>query len=69
MNWKTWLKGLAAAHAVVGGQVNKGTAVMAGFGAISTVLAYRMQSPVAQSVTAETLDSEAEKAMAVTGQK
>jgi hypothetical protein len=56
MNWKTWLKGLAAvaiggaatgaSHAVSNGQVNAGTAVTAGVGALATVLAYMIQSPL-----------------------
>ena len=58
MDWKTWLKSLAAvaiggaasgaAQAVQsGGTVNKSTAVTAGIGALSTVLAYLMRSPLA----------------------
>jgi hypothetical protein len=56
MNWKTWLKGLAAvaiggaatgaSQAVGNGQVNKNTAITAGVGALVTVLAYMMQSPL-----------------------
>jgi hypothetical protein len=56
MNWKAWLKGLAAvaiggaatgaAHAVGDGQVNGNTAITAGIGALATVLAYMMQSPL-----------------------
>jgi hypothetical protein len=59
MNWKAWLKGLAAvaiggaatgaSQAVGNGQVNKNTAITAGFGALVTVLAYMMQSPLIMS--------------------
>jgi hypothetical protein len=58
MNWKTWLKGLAAVavggavtgmtEAIAKAQVNKGTAVMAGVGALTTVVAYLLQSPLVQ---------------------
>ena len=65
MDWKTWLKSLAAvaiggaasgaAQAVqAGGTVNKGTAVTAGIGALSTVLAYLMRSPIAGVAPAPT---------------
>ncbi len=56
MNWKLWLKSLAAvaigggasgaATALQFGQVGTGTAVAAGVGALSTVLAYLMRSPL-----------------------
>ncbi len=59
MKWKAWLKSLAAvaiggaatgaAHAVGDGQVNVNTAVTAGVGALATVLAYIMQSPLITS--------------------
>jgi hypothetical protein len=58
MNWKSWLKGLTAvaiggavtgvADAAGKGQVNRGTAVMAGVGALTTVVAYLLQSPLFQ---------------------
>lgn len=61
MNWKTWLKGLAAVaiggaatgavHAVGNGQVNANTAMTAGVGALVTVLAYLIQSPLAGAET------------------
>lgn len=57
MNWKLWLKGLAAvaiggaatgATNVLGtGQLNKNVAVTAAIGALSTVLAYLVKSPLA----------------------
>lgn len=56
MNWSTWLKGLAAvaiggaatgaAQAVAGGAMNRTTALTAGIGALSTVLAYLYKSPL-----------------------
>jgi hypothetical protein len=56
MNWTTWLKGLAAvaiggaasgaASALSSGQLNKGAGVTAIIGAISTVLAYLIKSPL-----------------------
>ncbi len=56
MNWKSWLKGLAAvaiggaatgaASAVSSGQVNKTALVTAGMGALSTVIAYLLKSPL-----------------------
>jgi len=59
MSWKAWLKGLAAAaiggaatgaaHAVGNNQVNTNTAITAGVGALATVLAYLMQSPMVTS--------------------
>ena len=63
MNWKTYLKTLAAvaiggaasgaAHAIGNGQVNANTAVTAGIGALSTVLAYLMQSPLVTAAPAD----------------
>lgn len=58
MNWQLWLKGLAAAavggaatgatHAVsTSGGVNQGTAITAAAGALVTVLAYLLKSPLA----------------------
>jgi hypothetical protein len=59
MNWITWLKGLAAAviggatagaaDALGKGQLNRGTAVTAGIGAITTVVAYLLKSPVSRA--------------------
>jgi hypothetical protein len=56
MNWILWLKGLAAvaiggaatgAAAVLStGQLNKNAAITAGIGALSTVLAYLVKSPL-----------------------
>ena len=56
MNWLTWLKGLAAvtiggaasgaASALSSGQLNKSAAITAAIGAISTVLAYLIKSPL-----------------------
>jgi hypothetical protein len=57
MNWQLWLKGLAAAvvggaatgatHSVsTTGTVNQGTAITAAAGALVTVLAYLMKSPL-----------------------
>lgn len=59
MNWKTWLQGLAAAaiggaatgatQVVSGtGKVDKTTAIAAGSGALVTVMAYLLKSPIAQ---------------------
>jgi len=61
MNWQVWLKGLAAAvvggaatgatHAVsTTGTVNQGTAITAAAGALVTVLAYLMKSPLGGQV-------------------
>ena len=71
MNWKAWLKGLAAvaiggaatgaAHAVGNGQVNANTAVTAGIGALTTVLAYLMRSPLVMSAV-ETVQNGATQA-------
>lgn len=62
MKWKPWLKGLAAvaiggafsgaADAVGKGQLNKNTAVIAGVGALTTVVAYLLQSPLFQNAIA-----------------
>jgi hypothetical protein len=62
MKWKPWLKGLAAvavggaftgaADAVGKGQLNKNTAMIAGVGAITTVVAYLLQSPLFQNAAA-----------------
>ncbi len=59
MTWKMWLKGLAAvaiggaatgvANAIGYGQLNKNVAMTAGVGALSTVVAYLIKSPVATS--------------------
>jgi hypothetical protein len=56
MNWTTWLKGLAAAAiggaaagasaALGNGQLNVTTAVTAGIGALTTLLAYLLKSPL-----------------------
>jgi hypothetical protein len=56
MNWITWLKGLAAvalggaasgaASALSSGQLNKSAGITAAIGAISTVLAYLVKSPL-----------------------
>lgn len=57
MNWKLWLKGLAAAaiggaatgatHALAGsGTVNSATGLTAAAGALVTVLAYLAKSPM-----------------------
>ncbi|MGD0498857.1 MAG: hypothetical protein ABSC23_10530 [Bryobacteraceae bacterium] len=56
MDWTTWLKSLAAvaiggaatgaASAMGSGQINRNAAVTAGIGALATVLAYLMQSPL-----------------------
>ncbi len=58
MNWKVWLRGLAAAaiggaatgatHALSnnGGAVNSGTALTSAAGALVTVLAYLVKSPL-----------------------
>lgn len=57
MNWKVWLQGLAAAAiggAATGttqvmsttGSVNKGTAVVAGIGALIGALGYLVKSPL-----------------------
>jgi hypothetical protein len=56
MNWTTWLKGLAAvaiggaaagaANALGQGQLSRTTAVTAGIGALTTVIAYLLKSPV-----------------------
>jgi hypothetical protein len=61
MNWITWLKGLAAATiggaaagaaaALSNGQLNVTTAITAGVGAISTLLAYLLKSPVGGAAT------------------
>jgi len=59
MNWQVWLQGLAAAAiggAATGatqavsttGKVNVGTAIVAGAGALVTVLAYLAKSPLAR---------------------
>jgi hypothetical protein len=58
MNWKLWLKGLAAAaiggaatgatHALAGsGTVNSATGITAAAGALVTALAYLAKSPLA----------------------
>jgi len=58
MNWELWLKGLAAAaiggaatgatHALsANGAVDQSTAMTAAAGALATVLAYLMKSPLA----------------------
>lgn len=56
MNWTLWLKGLAAvaiggaasgaASALSAGQLNQNTAIIAAIGALSTVLAYLVKSPL-----------------------
>jgi hypothetical protein len=56
MNWTIWLKGLAAvaiggaaagaANALGQGQLNRTTAITAGIGALTTVIAYLLKSPV-----------------------
>jgi hypothetical protein len=56
MNWKLWLKGLAAVAvggaaagatgALGNGQLNRNTAITAGIGAITTVIAYLLKSPL-----------------------
>jgi hypothetical protein len=55
MNWTIWLKGLAAvaiggaaagaANALGQGQLNRTTAITAGIGALTTVIAYLLKSP------------------------
>ena len=59
MNWTLWLKGLAAvaiggaasgaASALGNGQLNQNTAITAAIGALSTVLAYLVKSPLAST--------------------
>jgi len=61
MNWTLWLKGLAAvaigvaatgATAVINtGQLNKNVGITAAIGALSTVLAYLVKSPIAPDST------------------
>jgi hypothetical protein len=56
MNWILWLKSLAAvaiggaatgaANALGTGQLNRNAAITAGIGALSTVLAYLVKSPL-----------------------
>jgi hypothetical protein len=63
MNWKLWIKGLAAvaiggaasgaAEALGKGQLNKVTAVTAGVGALTTMIAYLLKSPVSASPAVE----------------
>jgi hypothetical protein len=62
MNWITWLKGLAAvviggaaagaADALGKGQLNHATAITAGVGAITTMIAYLLKSPVGGAIAA-----------------
>jgi len=62
MNWTIWLKGLAAvaiggaaagaANALQYGQLNRTTAVTAGIGALTTVIAYLLKSPVGSTPAA-----------------
>jgi hypothetical protein len=61
MNWILWLKGLAAvaiggaatgaATALSTGQLDKNAAITAGIGALSTVLAYLVKSPLVPSAS------------------
>lgn len=56
MDWNTWLKSLAAAaiggaatgaaNTLANGQAGKNIAITAGVGALATVLAYLMRSPL-----------------------
>jgi hypothetical protein len=60
MNWITWLKGLAAvaiggaaagvANALGNGQLNRSTLITAAIGALTTVIAYLLKSPVGSAV-------------------
>ena len=62
MNWTSWLKGLAAATiggaaagaaAALGkGQLNVTTAITAGVGALTTLIAYLLKSPVGAAPSA-----------------
>lgn len=62
MNWTSWLKGLAAATiggaaagaaAALGkGQLNVTTAITAGVGALTTLIAYLLKSPVGSTPAA-----------------
>ena len=62
MNWTIWLKGLAAvaiggaaagaANALGQGQLNRTTAVTAGIGALTTVIAYLLKSPMGSTPAA-----------------
>ncbi len=61
MNWKMWLKGLAAvaiggaatgaASALGNGQLNRNAVLTAGLGALSTVVAYLLKSPLANAAS------------------
>ena len=61
MKWITWLKGLAAvavggatagaANALGNGQLNHSTLVTAAIGALTTVIAYLLKSPVGGAAT------------------
>ena len=62
MNWITWLKGLAAAaiggaaagaaNALNNGQLNHSTLITAAVGALTTVIAYLLKSPLGSAIAA-----------------
>jgi hypothetical protein len=65
MNWTTWVKSIAAvaiggaatgaASALGNGQLNRNAAVTAGIGALATVLAYLMRSPLGPATPQDAL--------------
>ncbi len=67
-NWKNWLRGLAAvaiggaatgaANALGNGRLDKTVAVTAGVGALSTVVAYLLHSPLAVAGATSTVPVE-----------
>jgi hypothetical protein len=69
MKWITWLKGLAAvavggaaagaANALGNGQLNRSTLVTAAVGALTTVIAYLLKSPVGSAIAAAATQSAA----------